>query len=74
MILRDILENLIQLSFDQERVMKDFKAVSLQDPRFVKLAQDQLKLQDDAKIIEDSLYALANRVLQIQSFRNARAE
>ncbi|WP_185716323.1 DUF4175 family protein [Larkinella knui] len=66
--LRDILENLIQLSFDQERVMKDFKAVSLQDPRFVKLAQDQLKLQDDAKIIEDSLYALANRVLQIQSF------
>ncbi|WP_229311483.1 DUF4175 family protein [Larkinella rosea] len=66
--LRDILENLIQLSFDQERVMKDFKAVSLQDPRFVKLAQDQLKLQDDAKIIEDSLYALANRVLQIQTF------
>ncbi|WP_128545376.1 DUF4175 family protein [Larkinella soli] len=66
--LRDILENLIQLSFDQERVMKDFKAVSLQDPRFVKLAQEQLKLQDDAKIIEDSLYALANRVLQIQSF------
>lgn len=66
--LRDILENLIQLSFDQERVMKDFKAVSLQDPRFVRLAQDQLKLQDDAKIIEDSLYALANRVLQIQSF------
>lgn len=66
--LRDILENLIQLSFDQERVMKDFKAVSLQDPRFVKLAQDQLKLQDDAKIIEDSLYTLANRVLQIQTF------
>ncbi|TDB57343.1 DUF4175 family protein [Arundinibacter roseus] len=66
--LRDILENLIRLSFDQEQLMKDFKGVNLQDPRFVKLGQDQLKLQDDAKVVEDSLYALANRVVQIQSF------
>lgn len=66
--LRDILENLIQLSFDQERIMKDFRGVTLQDPRFVRLGQDQLKLQDDAKVIEDSLYALAKRVMQIQPF------
>jgi hypothetical protein len=66
--LRDILENLISLSFDQEKLMKDFKGVNLQDPRFVTLGQEQLKLQDDAKIVEDSLYALANRVIQIQSF------
>ncbi|WP_373330931.1 DUF4175 family protein [Salmonirosea aquatica] len=66
--LRDILENLITLSFDQEKLMKDFKGVNLQDPRFVTLGQEQLKLQDDAKVIEDSLYALANRVIQIQSF------
>lgn len=66
--LRDILENLHTLSFDQEQLMKDFKGVSLSDPRFVELGQKQLKLQDDAKIIEDSLYALANRVLEIQSF------
>ncbi len=66
--LRDILENLITLSFDQETLMKDFRGVSLQDPRFVKLGQQQLKLKDDAKIVEDSLYALANRVVQIQSF------
>ncbi|KAA0994016.1 DUF4175 family protein [Dyadobacter aurulentus] len=66
--LRDILENLITLSFDQEALMKDFKGVSLQDPRFVKLGQQQLKLKDDAKIVEDSLYALANRAEQIQSF------
>ena len=66
--MRDILENLLKLSFDQERLMKEFKGVSLQDPRFVKLGQEQLKLQDDAKVIEDSLYALAGRVPQIQSF------
>lgn len=66
--LRNILENLITLSFGQERVMKDFKGMSLQDPRVTKLSQEQLKLQDDAKIVEDSLNALASRVVQIQSF------
>ncbi len=66
--LRNLLENLITLSFSQERVMKDFRSMSLQDPRFVKLSQEQLKLQDDAKVIEDSLNALAGRVMQIQSF------
>ena len=66
--LRNILDNLITLSFGQERVMKDFRGMSLQDPRVTKLSQEQLKLQDDAKVIEDSLNALASRVVQIQSF------
>ena len=66
--LRAILENLLKLSFDEERIMKDFRGVSQQDPRFVKLSQDQLKLKDDAKVIEDSLYALAKRVRQIETF------
>lgn len=66
--LRAILENLVTLSFDQEKLMKDFRSVSLSDPRFVKLGQKQLKLRDDAKIIEDSLTALAKRVFQIKSF------
>ncbi len=66
--LRSILENLITLSFGEERVMKEFRGMSLQDPRVIKLSQEQLKLQDDAKIVEDSLNALASRVVQIQSF------
>ena len=33
-----------------------------------KLAQQQLKLQDDSKIIEDSLIALSKRVFEIESF------
>ncbi len=66
--LRDILENLITASFEQERLMKEIRQVNLQDPRFVKLGQDQLKLQSDTRIIEDSLQALASRNVQIQSF------
>jgi hypothetical protein len=66
--IRALLENLITLSFGQERLMKDFRGMTLQDPRLVKLSQEQLKLQDDAKVIEDSLNALAVRVVQIQPF------
>lgn len=66
--LRNLLENLITLSFGQERLMKEFRGINLQDPRVGKLSQDQLKLQDDARIVEDSLNALASRVNQIQSF------
>ncbi len=68
--LRQILENLVQVSKDQEKLMKDFKAVGGYNPKFVELAQQQKKLRDDTKIIEDSLFALSKRVIQIQSFIN----
>ncbi|MEO9852246.1 MAG: DUF4175 family protein [Reichenbachiella sp.] len=66
--LRDIVDNLVKVSFDQEKIMTDFKGVNQSDSRYVSLSQEQLKLKDDAKIIEDSLLSLANRVFQIQSF------
>ncbi|WPP48122.1 DUF4175 family protein [Catalinimonas niigatensis] len=66
--LRNILDNLITLSFDQEDIMKSFRDVKQTDPRFIDLSQQQLKLRDDAQIIEDSLLSLAERVFQIQSF------
>ncbi|NEM96373.1 DUF4175 family protein [Pontibacter burrus] len=66
--LRDILENLIKLSFDQEALMKSFRTVNQSDPRFISLSQEQLNLRDNAKVIEDSLFSLAKKVFQIQSF------
>ncbi len=68
--LRQILENLVQVSKDQEKLMKEFKVVGGYNPRFVELAQQQKKLRDDTRIIEDSLFALSKRVIQIQSFIN----
>ena len=40
------MENLVKLSFDQERLMKDFRNIRIGDPRFIKLGQTQLKLKD----------------------------
>jgi hypothetical protein len=66
--LRDILHNLITLSFDQEALMKDFRTVDQSDPRFVDLGQWELNIRDDAKIVEDSLLSLAERAGQLGSF------
>ncbi|NQZ74972.1 MAG: hypothetical protein HRT61_02520 [Ekhidna sp.] len=66
--LRDILDNLIKLSFNQEEIMLEMREVNQSDPRFLELSQNQLKLKDDAKVIQDSLLSLAEQVVQISSF------
>lgn len=66
--LRDLVDNLVTLSFNQEGLMNEFKEIRQSDPRYVKLSQSQLKLQDDSKIIQDSLVSLSQRVFQISSF------
>ena len=48
--------------------MQEMRQVNQSDPRFLELSQDQLKLKDDAKVIQDSLLSLASRVVQISSF------
>lgn len=68
--LRQLLENIITLSFDQEDVMAKFSAVDKNDPKFVSYGQVQRKLKDDARMVEDSLLALSKRVIQIQPIVN----
>lgn len=68
--LRDLLENIIKLSFDQEDLMLDFGRVDKNDPKYVLHGQTQRKLKDDAKMVEDSLFALSKRVIQLESIVN----
>ncbi len=66
--LRQLLENLVTLSFEQEEVMENISGTAINTPRYVELVQDQYKIKDDFKIVEDSLHALSKRVYQIESF------
>jgi hypothetical protein len=66
--LRQIIHGLVKLSFDQENLMKDFNDLQQGDPRFNTLAQKQLKLKDDAKVLEDSLTALGKKDPMMGSF------
>ncbi|MGE5355686.1 MAG: DUF4175 domain-containing protein [Deltaproteobacteria bacterium] len=68
--LRQLLENLLTLSFDQENLMKRSGNVIVNSPAFKKILVDQNKIKEDFKIVEDSLQALSKRVMEIQSFVN----
>jgi hypothetical protein len=68
--LKQLLENLITFSFEQEEVMDNLKSVNYKDPQYVKLGQQQRKLKDDAKLLEDSLFALSKRVAQLSPYIN----
>ncbi len=46
--------------------MKEFAAATINTPRYVELAQQQYKIKDDFKLVEDSLQALASRNFQIE--------
>lgn len=68
--LREILDNLIELSFEQEKVMENLRTITGYNPQLVALTQRQRKMKDDAKIIEDSLLSLSKRVVQMRTYIN----
>ena len=68
--LRQILENLVRLSFEQETLLSEIELININSPLYTSSMHQQKKLQDDAQIIEDSLFALSKRQPQISSVVN----
>lgn len=59
--LRQILDNLLSFSFEQELVMKDFRSLKRGSPSFTKHIKRQQDLKVQFKHIDDSLFSLAMR-------------
>jgi len=59
--LRQVTHGLIKLSYDEEQTMKEFSGIQQSDPKFLSLSQNQIKIKDDAKVLEDSLLAISKR-------------
>ena len=68
--LRELLKNLVNSSFNQEKLMQTLKNTSPTDPSYISLSQSQKDIKDNLKTAEDSLYALSRRIPQIQSTVN----
>ena len=66
--LREILENLVQLSFDQEALVNRTNEISLMDPKYPEIIESQKKIKDDLVMVEDSLWALSKRQQMIEPF------
>lgn len=67
-VLREILENLLVISFDQEELISDLNNTNTTDPRYQEIIQRQHEIEDNMKIVEDSLYALSRRQTTIEPF------
>lgn len=65
--IRMILENLLRLSFLQESLVRDTKAIPKNDPRYAKLVYKQSDIKVQMQIINDSLREIARRQVFIQS-------
>lgn len=68
--LKQILSNLIFLSFSQEKVLSDLNGIADKDPALFQLNKDQKRIFEQSKIVKDSLYTLAMRTPQITSMVN----
>jgi hypothetical protein len=68
--LRKLLDNIIDLSHNQEDVMGRVSVTGSSDPIFIELSQEQRTYIADAQHIGDSLYALSKRVAAIESYVN----
>jgi hypothetical protein len=66
--MRQILDNLVKISFSQEDIMKLLNTISTTNPKYLQIIQRQKNLKDDLKIVSDSLYALSKRQASIEPF------
>lgn len=66
--LRQLLENLVVVSHDEEKLLKEVKGIDINAPRYVTLMQDQQKIRRQSVMIADSLYALASRIFSLKSY------
>lgn len=65
--LREIVENLITFSFDQENLMDSFSEIDADHPNFGKNLKKQHQLKTYFEHIDDSLFVLSMRVPDISS-------
>lgn len=68
--LRQLLQNLLRTSFDQEKLMLSIKITDPNDPKLTELGRQQRNIKDNLKMVEDSLYSLSKRVPQISTTVN----
>ena len=68
--IRAILKSLLKISFRQESIINKSQQISVKDPKYQEIINDQSTIKDDLKMVEDSLLALSKRQIKIQPIIN----
>ncbi|MFB6258292.1 MAG: DUF4175 family protein, partial [Flavobacteriales bacterium] len=72
--LRELLNNLIELSFDQEKLMDRVKKANTEDPAYTDLGREQKRIREDFSKVKDSLYELSKQVFQLKASIDKQVE
>lgn len=67
-MMRRLLENIIYLSFEQEKILDRTKSISINSPSYTKLIQEEQRLKEDFVMVEDTLYKIASRQVKVRKF------
>ncbi len=62
---RQLLKNLVRLSFNQEELISSINSIYIQDPKYQTIIARQNQIRDDFRNVEDSLRAMSKRQLQV---------
>lgn len=65
--LRQILDNLFEVSFAQEKIITEYESVNFSNPLYQERILAQSQLVENFKIVRDSLYNLSRRTIQLGS-------
>ena len=71
-VLRQILDNLVLFSFDQEALMNQFKSIEVNHNEYGKFLRKQNDLREHFEHIDDSLFALSLRQPKISEVVNSQ--
>ncbi len=67
---RQVLTNLIRLSFDQEDLMKSVQQTPISSQTYLTNIQEQSRLHSNSQMIKDSLFSLSKRVSKLSATVN----
>lgn len=67
-LLRFLLENLLRISAQQERLFTDLSTLKRDDPRLTDLMKEQAGISENFRTIDDSLVAMSKRQPLIENF------
>jgi hypothetical protein len=62
---RQLLTNLMRLSFDQEKLMKNVQSTSAASATYLANEKEQTRLHNNSRMIRDSLFMLSKRLFQL---------
>lgn len=65
--LRQILENLVDLSFEEEALIEKLSTLQNNDPTYLDVMKDQNDIRFKSNLIADSLYALSKRQIAVEA-------